>query len=86
MMKSILFKDGFALVNSTVSRLALITLQYCYIILFRISPKRIVLCSQLLSLCQKKIIIPNSDNFGASSSEVALAAPRPRIMMYDIAV
>ena len=34
-----------------------------------------VLCSQLLSLCRKKFIIPNSDNFGASSSEVAVAAP-----------
>ena len=45
-------------------------------ILFRISPKRMVLCSQLLSLCRgKKFFIPNSNNFGASNSEVAVAAP-----------
>ena len=29
----------------------------------------------MLSLWQKKFIIPNSDNFGASSSEVAVATP-----------
>ena len=59
-----------------LGRLALIMVQYCCIILFRISPKRMVLCSQiLLSLCRKKFIIPNSDNFGASSSEVAVVAP-----------